>query len=479
MVGKRILNYIIEQKLGEGGMGAVYIASHAQLERKAAIKALHSNFVNNPEIRERFRNEASTLARLNHPNIVDLYDYVEEQDGLFLIMEYVRGREVDDYIQNVSGPIPQTRLVQIFSQVLDGFAYAHKQGIVHRDIKPSNLIITPELDMRILDFGIAKIIDGNRKNMTQVGTRMGTVLYMSPEQVRGEALDYRSDIYSLGVTLFQMVTGRSVYDEYTATEYDIYSKILNQPLPRAKDIYPAVSNDMQLIIDKSTAKSPYNRFQSCEEFKEALLKLNGFVNSTNNTASRQINTSNTGYSSNSNQNQYETPKRSNAWILWTSLVLLFFAVGAIVLFNPFKWDFLKEVAVLSEEESNEPTEDDILIAKSTLTNYYNALNKRDYPTIRSFYADTIEYYFSYENISANRDLKASLKYGWEKNPVEMHKFLPESVFVEKDSLKGNHIVTFEYQYTYQRPEEEKKTLNKQGEIKFNENWKICSVRNIR
>ncbi|NJO03853.1 MAG: serine/threonine protein kinase, partial [Bacteroidia bacterium] len=187
------------------------MAQHTQLNRRAAIKALHPNFVSNPNIRERFKNEASTLAHFQHPNIVALYDYVETPTGLFLIMEYVEGKPMDDYIRQVSGPIPEDRTARLFVRILDAFDYAHNRGVIHRDIKPSNIMITPQEEVKILDFGIAKIIGGVSKNLTNAGTRMGTVLYMSPEQVKGQEVDRRSDVYSLGVTLFQMLTGRSVY----------------------------------------------------------------------------------------------------------------------------------------------------------------------------------------------------------------------------------------------------------------------------
>lgn len=272
MIGKQILNYTVEKLLGEGGMGSVYLARHVQLGRKVAIKVLNPGLVRNPQIRERFRNEAATLATLQHPTIVTLYDYLEEEDGLYLIMEYVEGRALDDYIRHVSGPIPEAKVIQIFSQVLDGFDYAHRKGIVHRDIKPANLILTPDGDTRILDFGIARIV-GNDANhrLTQAGSKMGTVLYMSPEQVKAEAVDKRSDIYSLGVTLFELLTGRPPYNDANTTEYQVYQQIVNQPLPPARSFYPSVSDRMQALISKATAKLPADRFADCVAFKQALL----------------------------------------------------------------------------------------------------------------------------------------------------------------------------------------------------------------
>jgi serine/threonine protein kinase len=269
MIGERVLNYKIEALLGEGGVGSVYLATHSQLGRKVAIKVLNPSLVNNGEVRERFRNEAATLSSLQHINIVTLYDYLEDERGLFLIMEYVSGNPLDHYIRKVSGPIPEQKAVYFFNQILEGLSYAHQRGIVHRDIKPSNIIITTDADAKILDFGIAKILKEGKAGMTKTGARLGTVLYMSPEQVKGQGIDARTDIYSLGITLFEMLTGRCPYDE-NATEFEIYNKIILEPLPRAKSFYPAVSDKMQAIIDKATAKNPADRFQSCDEFKQAL-----------------------------------------------------------------------------------------------------------------------------------------------------------------------------------------------------------------
>ncbi len=270
MIGERILNYKIESRLGEGGVGTVYLATHSQLGRKVAIKVLNSALVSNTDIRERFRNEATTLSALQHVNIITLYDYLEEDNGLFLILEYAAGQPLDDYIQKVSGPIPEQKTIYLFEQILDGFAYAHQKGVIHRDIKPSNLIITNDSEVKILDFGIAKILKEGKRNLTKTGTQLGTVLYMSPEQVQGKFIDHRTDIYSLGVTLFEMLTGKCPYDEQTHTEYQVYEKILKEPLPPASSFYPRISPKMQQIISKATAKNPEDRYQSCEEFKAAL-----------------------------------------------------------------------------------------------------------------------------------------------------------------------------------------------------------------
>ena len=231
-----IPNYKVLKEIGAGGMGTVYLAEHTLIKRKVAIKSLNLNLIKNQQLRERFKKEATALAQLEHPNIVRLNEYIEQQDGIFLIMEYVDGLPLDEHINNVSGPINEEQLIPLFLQILDAFEYAHKNKIVHRDIKPSNIIITKDGKIKVLDFGIAKIMD-ETNSMTKTGTQMGSVLYMSPEQVRGEKVNHLSDIYSLGVTLFQMATGKAPYDP-TSNEYEVFQKIDKEALPKASSIPP-------------------------------------------------------------------------------------------------------------------------------------------------------------------------------------------------------------------------------------------------
>ena len=338
MIGTKVLNYKIERILGKGGMGTVYLGVHEKLGRKVAIKSLHAHLAENEELRKRFKNEAEAMSKLQHQNIVTLYDYEENENGLFLIMEYVEGDELDQYILTKMGPIPTELATDIFGKLLDGFSYAHTNGIVHRDIKPSNIIITKKNEVKILDFGIAKILEGD-KSLTKTGTQMGSVLYMSPEQVLGKSVDQRSDIYSLGLTLFQMVTGQCQYDK-TSTEFDIYNKIAKEPLPRIASIYPGVNLAFQALIDKATQKDPDNRYASCAIFKTALAKMeeedDGATSFEGNplpiiTIEKPKNTEGNGETIISKPE--EKPKKKNIGILILIISILACVVLAIVISN--------------------------------------------------------------------------------------------------------------------------------------------------
>jgi serine/threonine protein kinase len=269
MIGNQISNYEIKSLIGEGGMGSVFLAEHTQVNRKVAIKVLFSKYLKNEEIKQRFKNEASTLAHLKHPNIVSLYDYLEDENGMFLILEYVEGKQLDDQISQITGPMPEENAIPLIKKILSAFSYAHEKGIVHRDIKPANIIVTKDNDVKILDFGIARILGDGMQGMTKTGTQMGTVFYMAPEQVKGKKADFRSDIYSLGITFYQMLTGINPYSNFN-TEYEVYNSIVNEDLPPANEIYPGITKKMVLILKKALSKNPDERFQTCSEFIHAI-----------------------------------------------------------------------------------------------------------------------------------------------------------------------------------------------------------------
>jgi serine/threonine protein kinase len=270
MIGREILNYRIERIIGEGGMGTVYLASHTKIpNRLAAIKVLKSNFLSNENLKNRFRREMQIMANMSHENIIKLEQFDEDDMGMYLIMEYFDGIEIDDYLKNKIGIFPEEKAKPIMTQILRAFDFAHKQGIVHRDIKPANILINSDgTKIKILDFGIAKMKD-DISMQTKSGAQIGTVFYMSPEQVLGKELDARSDIYALGVTFYQMLTGLNPYHDLN-TEYEVYNKITKEDLPDPREIYPGISEQMVNILRKALAKDSKNRFESCEEFISAI-----------------------------------------------------------------------------------------------------------------------------------------------------------------------------------------------------------------
>lgn len=270
MIGKVINNYVIERKLGDGAMGVVYYAKHNKVDREVAIKVLHAHLFANEGIHNRFKNEANALIKLTHPNVVKIFDYVEQENFACLIMEFINGYSLDDYIAKLTGPLPSAKATSIICSVLDAVQYAHDNNIFHRDIKPANVMISRDgNDVRIMDFGIAKLTDTKNFKTTHANTQLGTPFYMSPEQIKGLPFTKMSDIYSLGVTLFEMVTGKCPYHHITSL-FELQSLIVNEPLPDTAVYYPDVSIKIQEAIIKATHKSPELRFRSCQEFKTFL-----------------------------------------------------------------------------------------------------------------------------------------------------------------------------------------------------------------
>ena len=252
-------------------MSRVYLGIDLKTGQKVAIKELLAQLANHDELRDRFRREAQFMAKLSHQHIVRLIRYEEIGTRLFLVQEYIEGVTLEEYIAKEKGPIPEEEAKELFCQLLEAFAYAHDNEVIHRDIKPSNIIITKGKQVKVVDFGIAKIAAGSSSTLhTKTGIRMGTLAYMSPEQVNGREVDERTDIYSLGVLLYQMLTGKAPYDMETESEFEVQVKIVKEPLPRMKSTYEYVSEKMQRIVDKATSKEKGDRYRNCNDFMRAI-----------------------------------------------------------------------------------------------------------------------------------------------------------------------------------------------------------------
>jgi hypothetical protein len=266
MIGTVVGSYKIVDRIGEGGMGSVFKGIDLMLEREVAIKVLRPELARRADIVERFRTEAVALARLNHPNIATLFNFFRQGDDYFMVMEFVRGETLDELMWK-HGPLPADFALRVFCQALEGIDHAHKMGIIHRDIKPANIMVTPAGLTKVMDFGIARMLGTAR--LTMHGGVVGTAEYMSPEQVQGLETDARSDIYSLGIMLYEMLTGRAPFSgksEYESMRLHIESA----PLPPTA-LVPNIPAYIENGITRALAKNPNDRFQTAADFREALL----------------------------------------------------------------------------------------------------------------------------------------------------------------------------------------------------------------
>ncbi len=263
MIGKIIDNYKIVSVLGEGGMGTVYKAYDIKLERFIAIKILSSKFISNQNSLERFKREAKNHAKLIHPNIVSVFGFTDEDNILGIVMEYVEGETLEKLIKK-NQQINYIDALNILKQILSGVGFAHSKGFVHRDIKPSNIIINNNGLVKIMDFGIAKTI--YEKSITKTGSKIGTVLYMSPEQIKGEEATRQSDIYSIGIAFYEMLSGKNPFD--CGTEYEVMEAQLKKYPPRISVTNKLIPSEVDKIVIKSLEKSTIKRYMNCEEFLE-------------------------------------------------------------------------------------------------------------------------------------------------------------------------------------------------------------------
>ena len=261
MIGQVVGQYKITDKLGEGGMGAVYKGIDLMVEREVAIKMLRPDIARQPELVERFRSEAVMLAKLNNPGIATLYNFFRQGDDFFMVMEFVSGRTLESMIRS-SGAIPWDRAVPLFTLILECIVPAHNGGILHRDIKPANIMVTNWGGVKVMDFGIARVLGTAR--MTREGRMVGTIEYIAPERIKGNEADVRADIYSLGVVLYEMLSGRLPFD--SQSEFEIMRGHMQEPPPPLNQFIPGIPPAIEQVVMKSLAKAPEHRFQSCSEF---------------------------------------------------------------------------------------------------------------------------------------------------------------------------------------------------------------------
>jgi serine/threonine-protein kinase len=265
--------YHMLKRLGEGGMGKVYLAEHVKMNRQCAVKVMNGALLNDSDAAQRFAREASNAARIIHPNVAAVFDYGETDGVVYLVMEYVEGEPLTRVLER-EGVLPAARAVDIAHQVAEALVAAHELGIVHRDLKPDNIIIAPGKSGRdiakVVDFGIAKAIEeGPTEALTRTGLVIGTPEYMSPEQLLGDPVDARSDIYSLGCILYQMLTGQRTFEEPTREQ--MIKRRLTEKAPHPRDLLPDLPKTLDLIVARLLARTPQDRYATAAEVRDLLI----------------------------------------------------------------------------------------------------------------------------------------------------------------------------------------------------------------
>ncbi|MGK0465939.1 Stk1 family PASTA domain-containing Ser/Thr kinase [Clostridium sp.] len=269
MIGKLLLNrYELLEKIGEGGMGIVYKAKCHLLNRIVAVKILKTEFCKDEEFVARFKREATSAARLSHPNIVNVHDVGEDNNVNFIVMEYINGKTLKQIIK-ASGRISSQRTVEIALQTIRALDCAHKNNIIHRDIKPDNILITEDNIVKVADFGIAKVVDS--RTVTNSNKVIGTAHYFSPEQAKGNFVDGRTDIYSLGIVMYEMITGRVPYNAESCIT--IAMMHIQEPVIPPIEIIADIPGNVNGVILKAMEKEPMNRYQDAKKMAEILSEI--------------------------------------------------------------------------------------------------------------------------------------------------------------------------------------------------------------
>lgn len=257
-------HYVVKSVIGHGGMGQVVKAVHTLTDQIVAIKTLTPHLASDPGLRERFLQEARALGGLDHPNIMTLHNFLEDAGKLYLVMQFIDGEDLDAMFRRCSG-LSAPATIPIFYRALLGLGYAHRQGIIHRDLKPANILVTRDGRVKLTDFGIARIVGGLRLTMT--GAQVGTVFYMSPEQIQGNEAEARSDVYAMGISLYEVLTGRLPFD---GDDYTVRKGHVESMPPDPRRWKPELPQKLTDVLMKALAKDPNKRYQTAESFADAL-----------------------------------------------------------------------------------------------------------------------------------------------------------------------------------------------------------------
>jgi serine/threonine-protein kinase len=312
--------YLIERRIGSGGMADVYCAQDAQLGRQIALKVLHRRFARDHEFVERFRREASAAAGLQHPNVVGVFDRGQYDGTYYIAMEYLPGRTLKDVIR-AEAPLDQLRAIDLGIQILQAASFAHRRGVIHRDFKPHNVIVGSDDRLKVTDFGIAR---AGASEMTETGSIMGTAQYLSPEQAQGQRVGAQSDLYSIGVVLYEMLTGRVPFEGESAVS--IALKHVSEEPPPMRELRPDVHPRLEQAVGRALLKDPAQRYASADEFVAALEQARAAITSGD---------SGGGTSTFVPVPPGEEPARGPRWPWVVAALLALAAVAFVVFAKPF------------------------------------------------------------------------------------------------------------------------------------------------
>lgn len=268
--GEKIRDFVLEKKIGEGGVGEVWRAYHQALKKYYAVKVIFPHLSKQPHFHDRFIQEAITMVNLEHPHIVGVHDFFSQDGNSFLVMSYIDGGSLADLLKE-RGPLPVQEAIRLSRGILDALNFANSRGVIHRDVKPNNILMRPDGHPYLVDFGIAIVM--GKPRMTQFGTNIGTPEYMSPEQIKAATIDHRTDVYSFGCVLYEMLAGRTPFGsrEEGKGDYEIMSGHLERQPESIRKRNPEVDEHLESVVKQAMAKDPDKRFTGCSAMADAMV----------------------------------------------------------------------------------------------------------------------------------------------------------------------------------------------------------------
>jgi serine/threonine-protein kinase len=491
MLGKEVLHYKAEKLLNMSSMSTVYLASDIRKGTPATLKVYNPYLVRSTRLAKHLKNSVPLISSLHHPNIVHIYELAELTEGIGLVMEYVDGITLANYIDKADRELAEEEIMEIFLQILGAIALAHRRGLLHTDIKPSNIFISTDKKVKVSFCSTSRLLSTDTMALSKAGFKIGNVCYKSPEQIYEKPLDARTDIYSAGVVLYELLTGDGPYARGNCSEFEIQNKIVYEPLFKDHEIRQGIRGKLQMLVNTATAKNPDERFADADEFIIAVQEIQ------NEEREKQYQEMLREVSVNSIQsieaedgsvitvieNKKKSRKIAGIFAVFTLMATCFFIITLLyqnasksasreiyaaaqsvdmdsVESNQDSDSTVADDSVSDTEESVPPEGVTTLAAANTSTlaeselqyrleNYYKAMETKDPDRLAQYYAPSLIRFFNEYGVS-DELLNQLQNQAWERTPEAKYNVLWETFRYSRDE-KGNYVVDYYMNYKYRRP----------------------------
>jgi hypothetical protein len=517
MLGKEVLHYKVEKLLNKSSMSTTYLATDTRKGTPAAIKLYNPYLVKSTRLAKHLKNNIPLISSLHHPNIIHIYAAAELPEGIGLVMEYVEGITLGQYIDKADRELPEEEIMDIFLQILGAVTLAHRRGVLHTDIKPSNIFITDDKKVKLSFCSTSRLLATDAVALAKAGFKIGNVYYKSPEQIYEKPLDARSDIYSAGVVLYELLTGSSPYASGNCSEFEIQNKIVYEPLFKEQQIRQGTRGKLQLLASKATAKDPEERFADADDFIAAIQEIqNEEREKQYQEMLREVSANSTQFAETDAGSVIEvarTRKRSRTVAGIFAVCALMAACFLIITLlyrnasksasresyvttRPADMDSVESAGEAAPAVADDPVADTnsaadgpaavtTLAAANTallteselqyrLESYYKAMEAKDLEVLAQYYAPSLIRFFNEYGVS-DELLNQLLSQAWERTPEVKYHVLWETFRYSRDE-KGNYVVDYYMNYNYRRANQRHwKTRKTYTMLKMNKDLQIYYI----